>query len=135
VGQRFPIRIGRRSRPLLLLFGVSANNAYVDLDDELDARFGFYRVHTPVANIASWRIEGPWLWLTAIGVRANLIHHDLTFGGSPRGGVRVDFKEGAKFGPFRIPALYVTVEDLEGLGAALAERGIPGRDERKRIVR
>jgi len=27
----------------------------------------------------------------------------------------VDFKERVRFGVFRIPALYVTVEDLEGL--------------------
>ena len=39
---RFPIRIGPRSRPLLLLFGVRERNSYVDLsDDALDAHFGF----------------------------------------------------------------------------------------------
>ena len=132
--QRFPIRIGRRSRPLLLLFGVRAGNAYVDLDGELDARFGFYRVHTPLTNLASWRIEGPWLWITAIGVRTSLRHRDVTFGGSHHGGVRIDFKERLRFGFYRIPALYVTVEDVEGLAAALSERGIPGGDARKRRV-
>ena len=30
-----------------------------------------------------------------------------------------------------IPALYLTVEDLEGFAAALAERGLPGEDARK----
>lgn len=129
--RRFPIRIGRRSRPLLRLFGVRDGNAYVDLNGELDARFGFFRVSTPVANIASWRIEGPWLWITAIGVRTSLRHRDVTFGGSHRGGVRIDFRERVRFGFLRIPALYVTVEDLEGLGAALAERGISGEDARK----
>jgi len=132
--QRFPIRLGRRSRPLLLLFGVRAGNAYVDLDGELDARFGFYRLHTALTNLASWRIEGPWLWITAIGVRMSLRHRDVTFGGSHRGGVRIDFKERVRFGVFRIPALYVTVEGLEGLAAALSERGIPGEDARKRRV-
>jgi hypothetical protein len=128
---RFPIRIGRRSRPLLRLFGVHDGNAYVDLDGDLDARFGFYRVSTPVSNIASWRIEGPWLWLTAMGVRTSLRHRDVTFGGSHRGGVRIDFKERVPFGFLRIPALYVTVEDLEGLAATLTALGIPGEDARK----
>ena len=132
--QRFPIRLGRRSRPLLRLFGVRADNAYVDLDGELDARFGFYRVHTRLSNIASWRIEGPWAWITAIGVRTSLRHRDVTFGGSHRGGVRMDFKERVRFGLLRIPALYVTVEDLEGLAAALSGRGIPGEDARTRRV-
>lgn len=130
--RRFEIRVGRRSRPLLRLFGVGARNAYVDLDGELDARFGFFGVRTPVSNIVSWRIEGPWLWLTAIGVRTSIRHRDVTFGGSPRGGVRVDFRDRPRFGFFRIPALYVTVEDLEGFAAALAEHGIPGEDARTR---
>ncbi|SRR6266508_3440497 len=132
--RRFPIRVGRRSRPLLLLFGVRGGNAYVDLDGELDARFGFFSVRTPVSNIASWRIEGPWLWITAIGVRASIRHRDLTFGGTNRGGVRIDFKERVRFGFYGIPALYVTVDDLEGLTLALVEHGISGLDARKRIV-
>jgi hypothetical protein len=133
--QRFPIRVGRRSRGLLWLFGVRGDNAYVDLGGALDAHFGFYRLRTPVDNIGSWRIEGPWLWVTAIGVRTSLRHRDVTFGGSPRGGVRVDFRAPVRFGFYRVPALYVTVEDLEGLAAALTERGIQGVDARTRIVR
>jgi hypothetical protein len=54
----------------------------------------------------------------------------VTFGGNHRGGVRVDFKERVPFGALRIPALYVTVEDLEGFAAALAGRNIPGEDAR-----
>ena len=33
LARRFPIRLGKRSRPLLRLFGVRGENAYVDLDD------------------------------------------------------------------------------------------------------
>jgi hypothetical protein len=129
--QRFPIRLGRRSRLLLRVFGVrGVENAYVDLDSEtFDARFGWSHVRVPLANIVSWRIEGPWLWVTAIGVRLS-VHRDLTFGGSPRGGVRVDFRRPVAFGLVKIPALYVTVEDLEGLAAALAASGIEGSDAR-----
>jgi hypothetical protein len=132
--QRFPIRVGGKSRPLLWLFGVRGDNAYVDLNGELDARFGFSRIRTPLSNIASWRIEGPWLWVTAIALRTSLRHRDVTFGGSPHGGVRVDFRDPVRFGFFHAPALYVTVDDLEGLAAALVERGIPGEDARKRQV-
>jgi len=130
--ERFPIRIGRRSRLFLrLLFGVQPDNAYVDLDGDLEAHFGRFRLRTPVANLASWRIEGPWLWITAIGVRTSLRHRDVTFGGSARGGVRIDFKERVSFLFFHIPALYVTVEDLGGLAAALVEREVGGQDARK----
>src|SRR6478672_11557202 len=101
--RRFPIRIGRRSRLVLWLFGVRSRNAFVDLDDNVAASFGFFHVNTPVANLAGWRIEGPWLWITAIGVRLSIRHHDLTFGGSHLGGVRLDFKEPIRTRLVRLP--------------------------------
>lgn len=127
---RFPFRVGSKSRPLLLLFGVRSDNAYVDIDTRLDARFGFFRFQTPLANIVRYRLEGPWHWLTAIGVRRGIRYGDVTFGGSHRGGVRLDFEERVRWGPFRVPALYVTVDDLEAFAAALTARGIPGEDAR-----
>jgi hypothetical protein len=130
-GARFPIRLGARSRPLLRLFGARPDNAYVDVDADFDAHFGNFRVKTPFDNIASWRIEGPWRWITAIGVRRSLRHGDMTFGGNHQGGVRVDFREPVPLSRLRVPALYVTVEDMEGLGSALAARGIPGEDARQ----
>jgi hypothetical protein len=132
--QRFPIRIGRRSRAFLLLFGVGPDNAWVQLNGVVDARFGFYRLSTPIENVASYRIEGPWLWITAIGVRRGFRHGDLSYAGSPHGGVRLNFRQPVRLGPLSVPALYVAVDDLEGLAAALAARGIPGEDARKRKV-
>ncbi len=133
---RFPIRLGARSRPLLRLFGVGGpDDAWVELrDDTLEAQFGRVRASTALSNITGWRIEGPWLWVTAIGIRRSIRHGDLTFGGSHHGGVRLDFREPVPVGPFRVPALYVTVDDLEGLAAALGDRGIDGVDARTRVV-
>jgi hypothetical protein len=132
---RFPIRVGRRSARLLrLLFGVRPENAWVDVSEHFDASFGRFRVTTPLGNVAAWRIEGPWRWITAIGVRRSVRHGDVTFGGSPHGGVRVDFRQALRFGPFGLPALYVTVDDLEALAARLAAAGVPGADARTRVV-
>ena len=133
---RFPIRVGRRSAPFLrLFFGVRADDAWIELDDDpagnLEVQFGWSHFRAPLARIDRWQIEGPWLWITAIGVRTSLRYRDLTFGGNPDGGVRIDFRERVRFGPIGIRALYVTVGDLEGLGAALRERGIDGVDGRK----
>jgi hypothetical protein len=120
--------------PVLRLFGVRGpEHAWVDVDDDtLTARFGRFTATTPIANITSWRIEGPWLWITAIGVRRSFRHGDITFGGSPAGGVRIDFREPIRISALKVPALYLTVEDLEGLADALSARGIPGSDVRKR---
>jgi hypothetical protein len=130
---RFPIRLGARSRPLLRLFGVRRQaDAYLDVGPEgIDARFGAGHASTPLSNIVSWRIEGPWHWITAIGIRMSVRHRDLSFGGSPHGGVRLDFREPIRVGPLRPPALYASVDDLEGCAAALAALGIPGEDARR----
>ncbi len=130
--QRFPIRIGARSAGLLrVLFGVTADTAWAAVDDEVvSARFGRFSFSTPLANVARYRIEGPWLWITAIGLRRSFRHGDVSFAGSPHGGVRIDVREPVKWTAFRVPAFYVATDDLEGFAAALAARGVPGEDAR-----
>jgi hypothetical protein len=130
--QRFPIRVEPRYRLILRVFGVTPANAWVDLGENLDANFGWSHISTPVSNCAHWAIEGPWRAITALGVRMSVRHRDITFGGTPRGGVRVDFREPVRYRIFRPPAVYLTVEDLEGFAAALSARGIPGADRRRR---
>ena len=105
----------------------------MDLGEALEARFGYGRVTTPLSNIVRWRIEGPWLWITAIGIRRGIRDGVFSFAGSPRGGVRLEFRERVRtVRIFRTSALYLGVEDLEGLASALSERGIPGEDARRR---
>lgn len=129
--RRFPIRLGGRSRPVLLLWGVRQSNAYVDLDDTIDAHFGFFHFSVPTDNVSRWQIEGPWRWVTAIGVRRSVRDRDITFGGNHRGGVRLDFHQPVRWSLLTVPAFYLTVADMEGFAAALAERGIPGADMRR----
>ena len=133
----FPIRVGRRSRLFLrVFFGVRADDTWIQLGDdpdgELEVQFGWAHFRTPLANVAGWRIEGPFLWITAIGIRMSIRHRDLTFGGSHHGGVRIDFHHGQRWSLFNVPAIYVPADDLEGLAAELTRRGIAGRDVRTR---
>ena len=128
---RFPIRVGRRSRPILRLFTATPETAYADLGDELDIHFGKFRFRTPVANLERWRIEGPFIWVKAIGVRMSVRGRDVSFAGSAHGGVRIDLRERVPWGPFRVPAVWVGADDLDGLAAELAKRGIPGVDARR----
>ncbi len=132
--KRFPIRIGARSAALLrLAFGATTDTAWAEVDESgLRTRFGRFRFETPLANIASWRIEGPFRWITAIGVRTSVRHRDRSFAGSPHGGVRMDFRVPVGNGPLAVPAFYVGVDDLAGFAAALTALGIPGEDARRR---
>jgi hypothetical protein len=132
--QRFPIRIGRRSRLFLhVAFGATSANAWAELsDDGFVARFGRFELGAPLANVARWRIEGPFRWITAIGIRRSVRHADISFAGSPHGGVRLDFRTPVRWGRLTVPAFYVGADDLDGFAAALAARGIPGEDGRRR---
>lgn len=129
---RYPIRIDRRHRWMLLPWRVDDTDAEVRLEGgEMIARFGSAGMRTPISNIVSWQISGPYRWFMALGVRRSVRHGDVTFGGSPHGGVRMDFRERIRWTILRVPALYVTVDDLEGFAAELSGRGIPGADIRR----
>jgi hypothetical protein len=129
----FPIRLQPALGPILLLFGVRPGHATVFLDGErLAARFGFFRAETSLVNIARWDITGPYRWWRAVGVRRTFGTNDLSFGGSAHGGVCLHFREPVPVGRLRVTDLYLTVDDLEGLGAALTAHGVPGGDLRNR---
>lgn len=130
---RHQIRIGRKSAPLLrVLFGVTHDRAWATVADGLvTARFGWLEFRVPVANVVRWRLEGPWRWITAIGVRYSIRHGDVSFAGSPRGGVRLDFRTPVRWGPLSVPAIYIGAADLPGLAAELTALGIPGEDARR----
>jgi hypothetical protein len=131
--ERFPIRIGPRSAALLrLVFGVRPQSAWAEVgDDGLVIRFGRSEFRTELGNLARWRIEGPFRWITAIGIRMSLRHRDVSFAGSPHGGVRIDFVRPVRWGPFNVPAVYVGADDLDGFAVALAAMGIAGEDARR----
>ena len=134
--ERFAIRVGRKSRiPLRIFFGVTPRNAWIEVGDAPDGAvrvsFGRFGFRTRLDNVVSWRIEGPWLWITAIGVRASLRHRDVSFDGSPHGGVRLDFRTPVHWTFFDVPAIYVSADDLDAVAAALESRGIPGFDARR----
>jgi hypothetical protein len=131
--QRFAMPIGRRSAFLLrLLFGATPETAWAAVDDDtVSARFGRFSFATPLANVERYRIEGPWRWITAIGVRRSVRHADVSFAGSPHGSVRLDLREPIRWTVFRTPAFYVAPDDLEAFAAAVADRGIPGEDARR----
>jgi hypothetical protein len=133
--ERFSIRAGRRSLILLRLWGVRAGLAYAEIDDGPPAvvrvRFGRVRFEAQIDNIDRYRIEGPFHWVTAIGIRRSIRHGDVSFAGAAHGGVRVDLRQPVRWSIFRVPAFYVGADDLDAFAAALARRGVPGLDARR----
>jgi hypothetical protein len=125
---RFPFRFDPTYRRLARLFGVTPDRAWVDLDDDgLEARYGPWRVRTPVSNIADVEVTGPYAFLKTAGpARLAVTDRGLTFASNGDRGVCLSFRSPVsgieRSGRIRHPELTVTVLDVDGLVAALAER-------------
>ena len=134
--ERFPSRVERGWRPWLLLWGVRASAAYVDLDaSSVLARFGPWRLSVPLSDIEGYSITGPYRPIAALGVRMSIRNRDISFCGTARAGVCLRFRPGheprwMRF--LRPPALTVTPDDIDGFVRALEARGMTGDDRRKR---
>jgi hypothetical protein len=114
---------------------VTPDRAWVDLgEDELEARYGPWRVRTPMSNIAGVDVTGPYSLLKTAGpARLAITDRGLTFASNRDRGVCISFRSPVAgidpFGGMRHPELTVTVLDVDGLVKALAARG---DSERKR---
>lgn len=122
--ETFPFRFDRVFLPLLLGLGVHPGNSLVTItnDDRFVAKFGRWKVDTPLANIDCIEVSGPYRWYRAIGLRGSSVDHGVTFGTTTDGGVCVTFHEPVPRlipGMKDHPGLTVTVADRAGLVAAL----------------
>ena len=106
-------------------FGVTPDNAFVLVgNDTFEARYGRWRVTTPLANITGVEVTGPYaFWKTAGPARLAFTDRGLTFATNGERGVLVHFDKSVRgldpLGVFRHPELTVTVADVDGLAARL----------------
>jgi len=124
----FPYRFERTYRAIWHTLGCRDGVDGVEVtDDTFTASYGRRRVVVPLSNITGAHITRQYRWWKAVGIRLSLADDGLTFGTCTDGGVCVHFAT-------RIPkvigwrdhsALTVTVDDLEGLEAAIEERVTP----------
>ena len=123
MSKRFGYAIDKRYLPVLLAFGLRGATDGVTLTDEgsLLATFGFFKIKTPLANVAEAHITRNYRWWTAFGVRGSMADDGLSFGTNHDAGVCIHFTQKVP-SPLRRSghsALTVTVADLEGLTSAL----------------
>jgi len=115
------------------MFGVVPSRAWVDVrDGELRARFGPWRITTPVSNVASAERTGPYSWWKVIGpARMSMADRGLTFATTAAGGVCLRFHEPVPgvepTGRIRHPGLTVTVADPDRLLDELRTAGVTAR--------
>jgi hypothetical protein len=124
-GKRFWFRFASAYRWAALPFGVTPATAWADVeDDRLDVRFGPWRLRTPIANVASVAITGPYAFVKTAGpARLAITDRGLTFATNGETGVLVSFHETVPgldpLGAIRHPELTLTVADADGFAAAL----------------
>lgn len=109
-------------------FGIGPDTARVTVSDQgLDARFGPWRVTTPLRNVAGTSLTGPYRrWRTAGPARYSLADHGITLATNGDQGLCIEFRDPVPglepSGSLRHPNLTVTVADVRGLATLLAER-------------
>lgn len=123
---RFPFRFDPAYRRLARVFGITPARAWVVLsDDELEARFGPWRVKSSRSNIAGATVTGPYRFFKTAGpARLAITDRGLTFASNPDRGLCISFHSAVagidRFGLIRHPELTVTVADVDGLMEELA---------------
>lgn len=122
--ETFAFAFDPRFRGLLRLLGVRPGNSSVTIDDEhFDARFGRWRLRTPVSNLKDVQVTRGYQWFKAIGPRGSAADRGCTFGTNAEAGVCVCLHEPEPAllptDRLRHPGLTVTVADVDGLVAAV----------------
>jgi hypothetical protein len=122
---RFEFAFAPAYRRFARAFGVTPMTAWVEVgDDALEARFGPWRVRTPLTNITDVDVTGPYaFWKTAGPARLAITDRGLTFATNGDRGALILFKDPVRgldpLGILRHPELTVTVADVNGLAELL----------------
>jgi hypothetical protein len=119
-------------------FGISPATAWVDVGARaLDARFGPWRVSTPLANVTDVAVTGPYAFWKTAGPRAPRDHRPRPDVRDQRGPGRADLVSGPvrgldPSGVLRHPELTVTVADVDRLAELLSARCERSRGDNRR---
>jgi hypothetical protein len=107
------------------VFGIGPTTAWVDVGDALlEARFGPWRVSTPLANVIDASVTGPYAFAKTAGpARLAVTDRGLTFATNGDRGVLILFRTPVRgldpLGVLRHPELTVTVADVDRLAELL----------------
>ncbi len=117
--ERFSFAFDPRYRRAARPFGITDRNAWITVGPtHLDARFGPWRLRTPLANITRVEVTGPYRFLKTAGpARLGVTDRGLTFATNGDRGVLICFARKVPaidpLGLIRHPELTVTVADIE----------------------
>jgi hypothetical protein len=123
--ERFAFAFAPSYRGPARAFGITDATSWVDVgEDSLEARFGPWRLSTPLANVAGAAVTGPYaFWKTAGAARLAITDRGLTFATNGDSGVLISFRTPARgldpLGLLQHPELTVTVAEVDRLAELL----------------
>jgi hypothetical protein len=123
---RFAFAFDPRYRLAALPFGITPSTAWVEVDErELRARFGPWRLRTPLANVGGTQLTGGFSFVRTAGpAHLSLADRGVTFATNGDRAVCVSFVEPVRaldpLGLIRHPGATLTVAEPEVLAAALS---------------
>jgi hypothetical protein len=126
--ERFGFAFAPEYRLFARAFGIRPETAWIGVGGgALDARFGPWRVSTPLANVTDVAVTGPYaFWKTAGPARLAITDRGLTFATNGDRGVLISFRNAVRgldpFGLLHHPELTVTVADVDRLEERLRHR-------------
>jgi hypothetical protein len=118
---RFAPAYERAARP----FGITPRTAWVQVGEtHLEARYGRWRLVTPLSNISGVEVTGPYRFIKTAGPpRIGITDIGLTFASNGDRGVLISFRDKVPgLAPLRHPELTVTVADPEELADVIRSR-------------
>jgi hypothetical protein len=119
--ERFAFDFAAGYRMTARPFGIHTRSAWVEVAEQrLDVRFGPWRVSTPIGNIVSATVTGPYAFLKTAGpARLAITDRGLTFATNGSRGVLIKFDRPVRgldpLGLIRHPELTVTVRETDQL--------------------
>ena len=123
--QRFQFRFAPAYELAARPFGITPRNAWVKVGQRhLEARYGHWRVITPLDNVAAVEITGPYRFFKTAGPpRLGITDLGLTFASNGDRGVLLSFRDRVSgLAPLRHPELTVTVAEPEELAEVIQSR-------------
>jgi hypothetical protein len=127
--QRFEFAFAPLYRPFAAMFGVLPATAFVEVDDRAcTARFGPWLLRTPLDNVLTARLTGPYGLPKTLGpAHLSFADYGMTMATNNKRGVCMQFRDPvpglAPTDRIAHPGLTVTVADCDGLLSVLALHG------------
>jgi len=121
--ERFLFDFDPRYQRFLRVLGLTPDTCWVEVGTDMQARYGRWRVRTPIANIEEVCVSGPYAPRRSIGPHLSLKDRGITFGTNARLGICTRFREPVTgIDPVRAikhPGLTLTLGDIEGFALAV----------------